>query len=313
MSLLTKVLERLSSPVAVLYGGTSEERAVSIDSGTAVIRALAELDIPFVALDTQQAWQDKIQQKAIKHALIFLHGGEGENGMVQAKLDALGISYAGSGVDASALAMDKVASKAVWNKLAISTPPSLVKRFGDDLSDVFPTLGRAVIVKPAHEGSSVGMAIAQTGAELVRAVNDAARFDTTVLIESLLEGPEYTVGILGQRCLPSIMLQPDGVFYDYEAKYISNNTRYICPADVEPNEQQQLNELALKAFHALGCDGWGRVDIMAHHHRFYVLEVNTIPGMTSHSLVPKAAAAAGIDFNSLVLQILASSVGVSDA
>lgn len=307
---LQQVLDQLHSPVAVLYGGTSQERDVSLNSGKAVMAALTSLRVPYVAVDTQGDWIQVLRSEAIKHALIFLHGGEGEDGTVQAVLDTLGISYAGSGVEASAVAMDKVRSKQVWVGQKIPTAPGMVADLDDDPEDILANYGPSVIVKPAHEGSSVGMAIAHNAEQLSAAIADAWTYDSVVLVESLLSGPEYTVAILGQQCLPAIRLEPDGAFYDYQAKYVSEQTHYHCPAGLSDEDESRLASLAKTAFDALGCEGWGRVDIMAHEGRFYVLEVNTIPGMTDHSLVPKAAAAAGMDFPQLVLTILAESLGV---
>ncbi len=306
--IIADIVASLQSPVAVLYGGNSAERAVSLNSGKAVIKALQAMQIPHLAVDTQNEWINALQDKGIKHALILLHGGDGEDGTVQGVLDTLGISYAGSGVEASAVAMDKVRSKQIWAAENIPTPPGLVVNASDSLQDVFTRLGHAVIVKPAHEGSSVGMAIARTDAELETAVANALKYDVTVLIESLLDGPEYTVAVLGDTCLPSILLKPDGVFYDYDAKYISNDTKYVCPAGLSVEHENELAELSQAAFEAIGCKGWGRVDIMSHKNTFYVLEVNTIPGMTDHSLVPKAAAVAGMSFEQLVLRLLADSL-----
>lgn len=302
------VVDRLQSPVAVLFGGDSQEREVSLNSGNAVISALATMAIPHVAVDTRDDWIEILRSQNIKHALIFLHGGEGEDGTVQAVLDTLCISYAGSGVEASAVAMDKVRSKQVWADQSIPTPPGTVAGFDADPAKILAEYGPAVIVKPAHEGSSVGMAIARTAKELAAAIVDASTYDSVVLVETLLTGPEFTVAILGQQCLPSIMLEPDGAFYDYQAKYVSGDTNYHCPSGLSASEEHGLALLAKDAFDAIGCEGWGRVDIMAHNGRYFVLEVNTIPGMTDHSLVPKAAAVAGLSFQQLVLEILAESL-----
>lgn len=309
------VIDRLQSPVAVLYGGNSQEREVSLNSGNAVLKALSAMAIPSLAVDTRDDWIGVLRTNNIKHALIFLHGGEGEDGTVQAVLDTLAISYAGSGVEASAVAMDKVRSKQVWADRAIATPPGTVATIDADPAAILLEYGPAVIVKPAHEGSSVGMSIAHTEDELCAAITEASRFDSVVLVETLLTGPEYTVAILGEQCLPAIMLEPDGAFYDYDAKYISAHTNYHCPSGLPVEEEQRLARLAKNAFDAIGCEGWGRVDIMAHEGQYFVLEVNTIPGMTDHSLVPKAAAVAGLDFQQLVLTILSESLasGVLDA
>lgn len=305
---VTKVVDKLLSPVAVLYGGNSQEREVSLNSGRAVLKALAAMAIPHIPVDTRDDWIEILRTQQIKHALIFLHGGEGEDGTVQAVLDTLGISYAGSGVEASAVAMDKVRSKQVWADQQIPTPPGVVATADADPAAILSQYGPEVIVKPAHEGSSNGMAIARSVEELATAITEASRYDSVVLVETLLTGPEYTVAILGKQCLPSIMLEPDGAFYDYQAKYVSGNTHYHCPSGLSVSEEKQLASLAKNAFDAIACKGWGRVDIMAHEGRYFVLEVNTIPGMTDHSLVPKAAAVAGLNFEQLVLAILSESL-----
>ena len=300
---------QLQSPVAVLLGGLSAEREVSLQSGTAVLRALHNVGIDAVAVDTRDAsWLNTLTSQ-YRHTFIALHGGDGENGTIQAILQNLGISYTGSGVAACALAMDKVRSKYLWKGMGISTAAFEVLSADSDWGAVIQRLGK-VIVKPATEGSSIGMSIAVTAAELKAAHDTASQYGNAVLVEQWVEGPEFTVAVLGERALPAIRLETENSFYDYEAKYISDATRYICPCGLSADEEARMQGLALAAFDSLGCRGWGRADFMQDDRgNFYLLEVNTVPGMTSHSLVPMAARAAGIGFDGLVEEILRLSLG----
>ena len=306
--LLNQVLGKLSSPLAVLYGGESPEREVSLNSGGAVMAALDRLAIPYIAIDAVGDWWAQFEKAGCEYALIMLHGGAGENGEVQAFLAEKGVPFTGSDAEASRIAMDKHSAKNVFRRVGVSTADSITVYEGDSLDTVPDILGSKVIVKPVHEGSSVGMSIATDLETLQNAVNNALEFDRSILLEPFLSGPEYTVAILGEQSLPAIELVPDGDFYDYHAKYVSNNTRYICPANVSDELAETLASTAIKAFHSIGCSGWGRVDLMMDGDELYVLEVNTVPGMTDHSLVPKAAANAGIDFDQLVLRITAQAV-----
>lgn len=302
------VRQQLTSPIALLYGGESPERAVSLNSGAAVKAALERLDLPFVAIDASGDWQTQLDEHNIRHALIMLHGGAGENGEVQALLRDKGITFSGSDEAASQLAMDKHLSKGVWREQSVATAASMTLAKGDDASGVLGTLGSPVIVKPVHEGSSVGMSIAADYEALQASLDEAFKFDKSVLIEPVLSGPEFTVAVLGDTCLPVIMLKPDGQFYDYRAKYLSDDTEYLCPAPITQHQSDAMQVLAKRAFDTIGCRAWGRVDVMMDGDDMYVLEVNTVPGMTDHSLVPKAAQASGIDFDELVLRIVAASL-----
>lgn len=295
---------QLQSPVVVLSGGASAEREVSLESGSAVMAALSNLGIAAESLDTRDAdWIAKVK-KRYRHAFIALHGGEGEGGTVQAILQGLGVTYTGSDVAASALAMDKVRSKYVWKGMGLPTPEFEVLTAGTDWDQSIRRL-KKVMVKPASEGSSIGMAVAATGDELREAYRAASQFHGPVLAERWIEGAEFTVAILGETALPAIRLETDNTFYDYEAKYLSEDTRYICPCGLAREAEKEVRALALEAFESLGCRGWGRADFMQDKKgKFYLLEVNTVPGMTSHSLVPMAAKAAGISFDALVEQIL---------
>lgn len=305
---ISALQQRLTTPVAVLYGGNSAEREVSLESGRACFEALRNLQIPATLIDTQQRdWWLRIGGQ-IDHVFIALHGRGGEDGTVQGLLETLGVAYTGSGVLASALAMDKLRTKQLWRGLNLSTPEFEVLSATSDWQEIVDRFGR-VMVKPAHEGSSVGMAKVSSAEELKAAYFAAEKFDAVVLAERCITGAEFTVAILGGRALPAIGLETDHVFYDYNAKYIASDTRYLCPCGLSAEKEAELQALALAAFNSVGCRGWGRVDVMQDAAgKFYLLEVNTVPGMTSHSLVPMAAQAAGLDFNRLVATILAESL-----
>jgi D-alanine-D-alanine ligase len=292
-----------SAPVAVLLGGNSAEREVSLQSGQTVISAIQAQGIEVRAVDPADAdWIAQLQGTSF--AFIALHGPGGEDGSMQGALQALQIPYTGSRVLGSALAMDKLRSKQLWQGIGLSTGGFVRLGPDSDWQQVIDRFGK-VFVKPTCEGSSIGMTSASSAAALERAFRTASQYGGGVLAEQFIDGPEYTVAILGDEVLPSIRLETDNEFYDYEAKYISNDTRYHCPSGLTAAEEAEMGALALQAFRSLGCAVWGRVDIMRDAGgRFYVLEVNTIPGMTSHSLVPMAAKAAGIDIPSLVGRIL---------
>lgn len=306
-------LQGLKGTVAVLYGGNSAEREVSLISGAAVYAALRNAGVPAELVDTRQAgwWNrfgDALHKGEWAHAFIALHGRGGEDGSVQGLLETLGVSYTGSGILASAIALDKLLTKQIWRGMGLPSPEFEVLRADSDFAALVARWG-TVMVKPAREGSSVGMAKATSVDELRQAFTLANRYDAVVLAERCIKGPEFTVSMLGERVLPAIRLETDNVFYDYEAKYISSETRYICPCGLSAEKENELAQLARTAFDSLGCRDWGRVDVMQDvDGKFYLLEVNTIPGMTSHSLVPIAARAAGIDFDRLVVEILKPSL-----
>ncbi|APO84187.1 MULTISPECIES: D-alanine--D-alanine ligase [Pseudomonas] len=295
--------------VAVLYGGKSAEREVSLKSGAAVIDALTTAGVDVVAIDVGDDLLDRLQSEKIDRAFIILHGRGGEDGSMQGLLECLGIPYTGSGILASALAMDKLRTKQVWQSLGIPTPRHAVLASESDCLQASTELGFPLIVKPAHEGSSIGMAKVNSAQELVAAWQDAARYDSQVLVEQWIHGPEYTVAVLRGQVLPPIALGTPHVFYDYDAKYIANDTQYRIPCGLDSVKEQELIDLTARACDAIGIEGWGRLDVMQDEQgRFWLLEVNTAPGMTDHSLVPMAARAAGLDFQQLVLAILAESV-----
>jgi len=294
--------------VAVLMGGNSAEREISLLSGNAVFAALQRQGVNGVAIDMQdEAGFQQLQNGGFDRVLIMLHGRNGEDGKIQGALEFLGLSYTGSGVLASALAMDKVRTKLLWQRLGLDTPPFVQLGPESDWQQVINELGTA-FVKPVKEGSSIGISKASNRAELEEAFHKANVYDDVVIAESFVDGPEFTVGILGDQVLPVVGMQAIGEFYDYNAKYLSDDTRYFCPCGLDAKTESQLAAMAKRAYDAVGCRGWGRVDAMCDSNgKFWLLEVNTVPGMTDHSLVPMAAKQAGIDFDELVLRILASS------
>ncbi len=298
--------------VAVAYGGNSAEREVSLDSGRNVLAALRARGVDAHPVDGIPALLDALRAGHYARVFNILHGRGGEDGMLQGALDALRIPYTGSGILGSALAMDKVRSKRVWQALSLPTPAYAAYRPGEDLAAAIASVGYPAIVKPSHEGSSVGISRVFSAGDLPQAIDLASRYDGELLIERLVEGDELTIGILGNHALPSIRIVPASAFYDYHAKYVAEDTRYLCPG-LEGEAETEIRALAFAAFEAAGCSGWGRVDVMrdAQGNNF-LLEVNTTPGMTSHSLVPKAAKATGMDFESLCWRILETSL-VRDA
>ncbi|MDZ4018296.1 D-alanine--D-alanine ligase [Pseudomonas sichuanensis] len=295
--------------VAVLYGGKSAEREVSLKSGAAVIEALTSAGVDVVGIDVGDDLLTRLQNEKIDRAFIILHGRGGEDGSMQGLLECLGIPYTGSGILASALAMDKLRTKQVWQSLGIPTPRHAVLASEQDCVAASTELGFPLIVKPAHEGSSIGMAKVNSEQELIAAWQDAAKYDSQVLVEQWIHGPEFTIAVLRGQVLPPIALGTPHVFYDYDAKYIANDTQYRIPCGLDSVKEQELIDLTARACDAVGIEGWGRLDVMQDEQgRFWLLEVNTAPGMTDHSLVPMAARAAGLDFQQLVLAILADSV-----
>ncbi|MFY8133900.1 MAG: D-alanine--D-alanine ligase [Aquimonas sp.] len=296
--------------VAVLLGGSSSEREVSLDSGRNVLEALRARGVDAFAVDGIRALRELLAEGTVDRVFNILHGhhGGGEDGIVQGLLEAFGVPYTGSDVLGSALSMDKIRSKQVWLALGLPTPRYVRLKKGDDVQAAARSLGLPVIVKPACEGSSVGVSRVFSEADLDTAIELAARYPGELLMEQLIEGGEFTVGILEGRALPSIQIVPKGAWYDYEAKYVSDETQYLCPG-LEGSAEAELGALALRAFQALGCRGWGRVDVMRDREgRNWLLEVNTAPGMTSHSLVPKAARQTGLGFEDLCLRILAQTL-----
>ena len=295
--------------VAVVMGGTSAEREVSLLSGKGVLDALKSRGVDAHAVDGIPALLDAVRAGGYARVFNILHGqrGGGEDGVLQGALDAMHVPYTGSDVLGSALSMDKVRSKWVWGSLGLPTPRFVPLARGDDMHAAARTVGFPLIVKPASEGSSVGVSRVFDESGLDDAVALAERYPGDLLMETLIEGDELTVSILGRDVLPSIRIVPKGGCYDYNAKYVAEDTQYICPG-LAGEAEAGVRALALRAFDALGCSGWGRVDVMRDRQgRNWLLEVNTAPGMTTHSLVPKAAAAAGIDYAELCWRVLETS------
>ena len=288
--------------VAVMLGGDSAEREVSLLSGRTVIDALQSQGIDVQPVDPADGdWSSRLAD--VDLVFIALHGPGGEDGSLQGALQALGVPYTGSGVLGSALAMDKKRSKQLWQGIGLATPGFVTLHAESDWQGVIEQFG-TVFVKPAREGSSIGMSRADNGPALEAAFELASAYAGEIVAEQFVDGPEYTVAVLGNEALPSIRLETANEFYDYEAKYESDETRYHCPSGLGATEEAELAALSLRAFESLGCSVWGRVDVMRDGDgQFHVLEVNTVPGMTSHSLVPMAAAATGLDVPALVRRI----------
>jgi len=296
-------------PIAVLYGGNSAERDVSLNSGKAIAKGLEQAGFNVVLMDTKEIPLAELVTENIKRVFIALHGRGGEDGCLQGALETLGITYTGSNVLGSALSMDKVRSKQIFSACNIPTAPFAVvskANFSElDSEKQLNYLGGKVMVKPAHEGSSIGMAMADSPEKLHSALVEAFGFDGDILLEAWIDGPEYTVAILGDEALPAIHMETPREFYDYEAKYQSNSTQYHCPCGLSEQEEEKIKELSLQAFRATGASGWGRVDLMLDSRgNWQVLEVNTVPGMTQTSLVPKAAKVHGLTFSELVERIV---------
>lgn len=293
--------------VVVVYGGHSAEREVSLKSGSAILAALQRGGVDAVGYDLAESGLAGLEALSPDIVFIALHGRGGEDGCLQGALELAGLPYTGSGVLASALGMDKLRTKAVWQSMGLPTPESISLSADMDWDAVVERLGLPLVVKPVHEGSTIGITIVRDHGELEKAYRDAAGFDTRVMAERFVVGDEFTVSVLGDRALPAIRVEVPNGFYDYEAKYLSNDTLYHLPCGLSREDEEALAGLCLQAFEAVGCEGWGRVDVMRDaDKRFWLLEVNTVPGMTDHSLVPQSAAHADIDFDELVLRILAT-------
>ena len=293
----------------MLLGGDSSEREISLLSGNAVLAALQRRGVDAHAFDPQERPVQELQSEGFDRAWITLHGPGGEDGVMQGALEWLGIPYTGSGVLASALTMDKLKTKRVVVGAGYAAPEYAVLSSPADLPRALERIGLPMMVKPASQGSSVGITKVKTAAELARAYAEARAVDPIVFAEAFVTGDEYTVGVLQDRGLPSIRIQPATEFYDYQAKYFRNDTQYHCPSGLGAAEEAELQAAALAAFRVTDCSGWGRVDFMrdAATDKFYFIEINTTPGMTDHSLVPMAARQAGIDFEELVWRVLETS------
>jgi len=293
--------------VAVVMGGQSAEREVSLDSGRNVLAALRAKGVDAHPVDGIPALLDALRAGHYARVFNILHGRGGEDGVLQGALESLRVPYTGSGVLGSALTMDKIRTKQVWQAIGLPTPGYARFRRGDDLEAAIASVGMPVVVKPSHEGSSVGITRVHAKADLASAIELASKYDGELVIEAFVEGGEYTVSILHGEALPSIHIVPKGTMYDYHAKYVADDTQYISPG-LDGDAEKAIRALALRAFETSGASGWGRVDVMRDKAgNNFLLEVNTTPGMTSHSLVPKAAKAIGIDFETLCWKILETS------
>jgi D-alanine-D-alanine ligase len=298
--------------VAVLLGGSSSERKVSLDTGSAVLAALQKRGVDAVAWDPAELGMQSFAAGGFDRAWIALHGPGGEDGTIQGALQWLGTPYTGSGVMASALAMDKIRSKHLFRAVGVNTPDYDVIRSAREAFAAAERLGYPLVLKPAGQGSSVGMSKVFEPVDLDAAAELALGFDEPAIVERCIAGDEITVAVLQGEALPSIRIVTPRIFYDYRAKYEADSTEYFCPGTDDESLEQQYRDIALRAFGELGCSGWGRVDLMVDSEGMpQVLEVNTVPGMTSHSLVPMAAKAAGIEFAELCWRILETSMALS--
>jgi len=295
--------------VAVLLGGHSAEREISLMSGAAVHEALCARGVDAQRVDAADDLVATLQSGAFDRAWIALHGRGGEDGAVQGLLEFMGISYTGSGIKGSAISMDKLRTKRLFTGAGLGTPDYRVMTDAQDSASIIAALGLPLMIKPAEEGSSLGLVRVEQPGELAAAYAAAARYDCEVFAERWVTGREYTVAVLQGEALPLVRIDAANTFYDYEAKYFSDQTRYVCPCELSPEREREWGEMALRAFSAVGASGWGRVDFMlGDGDEPLLLEVNTVPGMTSHSLVPMAAAANGIDFGELVWRVLETSL-----
>ena len=301
-----------SGTVAVLLGGTSAERAISLESGNNVVHALEKAGAHVLPIDPAvPGWMTQLNE--VSFVFNLLHGPGGEDGTIQGLLDLMQLPYSGSGVLGSALSMDKIRTKVLWQGAGFPTPDFRVLEARCDWDAVIAELSTA-LVKQTLEGYSLGMAKVRTGKELEAAYQRAVTYGAEVLAEQFIEGPEYTISILGDNTLPSIRIEVPGDFYDFEAKYRSDETQFFCPSGLDAHDEAALSQLASSAFHAVGCTIWGRVDVIRDQvGAWHLLEVNTVPGMTSHSLVPLSAKAAGLSLADLLSRIYTDSVGVRHA
>ena len=291
--------------VAVLLGGKSAERGVSLDSGNAVLEALVRSGVNAEGFDPQE--RSITELVGYDRAFIVLHGRGGEDGQIQGALEWLNLPYTGTGVQGSAIGMDKIKTKQVWQGSELPTAPYRIVSKDSDLNEIVNSIGLPFIIKPVHEGSSIGMSKVEKIEDFADAIEKATVHDAVVMAEKWITGREFTIVILNGQALPVIRLEPpkDVAFYDYEAKYNRNDVQYGIPCGLTEDEEKRLQALCLRAFQAVGASGWGRIDAMQDENgNFWLLEVNTVPGMTSHSLVPKAAKAVGLDFDQLCVAIL---------
>lgn len=304
---MTGLIEKFGK-VAVLMGGSSAEREISLKSGGAVLTALQRSGVDAHGIDVDKTVLKRLETEGYERVFIMLHGRGGEDGLMQGALETVGLPYTGTGVLGSALAMDKHRTKAVWRGMGLPTPESVLIQQHQDL-DRADALGYPLMIKPSSEGSSIGMSRVENRTQLQQAWEIARGYDTRVLAECWVEGTEYTAAVVNGQMLPLIRLETPHQFYDYQAKYSSDTTRYHCPCGLSDENEKALQNLCLQAFQAVGASGWGRVDLMLDQNQQpWLIEVNTVPGMTDHSLVPMSAKVAGISFDELVVQILATTL-----
>jgi D-alanine-D-alanine ligase len=297
--------------VAVLLGGSSAERTISLETGAAICDALKQSGVNAFEFDTSENSLIDLKQQNFDRAFIALHGRGGEDGTIQGALQTLGIPYTGSGVLGSALSMDKIRSKLIWNAIELPTPEFLNIKNDIDLIKVPDKLGFPVVIKPVNEGSSVGVTIVRDQEQLLSAWKKASELDKQVMAEKWIDGEEYTATVLMDEVLPMIKLSTPREFYDYEAKYHADTTEYLCPCGLSKSQENKFADMVMNAFIALSASGWGRVDfLLDKESKPWLIELNTVPGMTSHSLVPMSAKQAGLSFTELVLNILYTSVYV---
>jgi len=292
--------------VAVLMGGTSNERDISLESGKAVLAALLRKGVAAEAIDPQISNLEQL--KNFNRAFICLHGKDGEDGKIQNFLEGINIPYSGSGILSSSIGMDKFKSKTIWKSKNITTPDFLQVNNVSDFEKASNLCGIPFFIKPANSGSSIGIAIINNEKDFIFAFKEAYKIDKIVIVESFVYGNEYTVPIIHNKPFPIVEIKSKTEFYDYEAKYLRNDTEFICPADISLPLMNDINKLCIDAFNAIGCDGWGRVDfIIDKNKKIHIIEINTVPGMTSHSLVPMSAKYSGVEFDDLVIMILETS------
>lgn len=292
--------------VAVLMGGTSNERDISLESGEAVLDALHRKKVAAIAIDPKK---DNLEQlESFNRAFICLHGKGGEDGEIQIFLEGINVPYTGSGILSSSLGMDKFKSKTIWNSKNISTPDFMQVNHADDFKEASNFCGLPFFIKPANSGSSIGIVIINNKKDFILAFEEAYKIDKIVIVESFVVGNEYTLPIIHNKPFPIVEIKSKTEFYDYEAKYLRGDTEFICPADIALPLVEDINKLCINAFNAIGCDGWGRVDfIIDKNKKIHIIEINTVPGLTSHSLVPMSARYAGVEFDDLVMMILETS------
>lgn len=297
--------------VAVLMGGNSAERTISLQTGAAILDALRRQGVDAWAIDVGETVVNDLVSGGFNRVFNALHGRGGEDGVIQGVLEALNLPFTGSGVLGSALSMDKVRCKWIWQSLGLPTPAFRLIRREEDLQLAAQDLGFPLMLKPVREGSSLGAAKVLAGEDMRDAWVNATKYDDAVMCERWMSGGDYTVGILDGQALPAIKIETDREFYDYQAKYLDDDTRYLCPCGLPQELEAELARLALEAFDAIGASGWGRVDLLLDENgRPGLIDVNTVPGMTGHSLVPMAARRTGLDFDNLVLRVLDTSINV---